>query len=163
MVGTIICDIRITNVRFYLLEVQYPRGYCKITHAEYSWLIQNKLWDKIKILLMLWLVWNLKVESKYRKTYFAQRSIHYVRNIEHVTLISLICTFGFHKATKICFVLLWWPLKFCQFHSLAPQNKTNEVLSIRMACAIFPSWICSNNKKDAYLVYCLHMAYTSLV
>jgi hypothetical protein len=30
-VGTIICDIGTINVRFYLLEVQYPHGYCRIT------------------------------------------------------------------------------------------------------------------------------------
>ena len=38
MVGTIICevstkicDIGTINVRFYLLEVRYPHGYCRIT------------------------------------------------------------------------------------------------------------------------------------
>jgi hypothetical protein len=31
-VGTIICDIGTINVRFYLLEVWYPHGYCRITH-----------------------------------------------------------------------------------------------------------------------------------
>jgi hypothetical protein len=30
-VGTIICDIGTINVRFYLLEVRYPHGYCRIT------------------------------------------------------------------------------------------------------------------------------------
>ena len=31
MVGTIICDISTINVRFYLLEVWYLHGYCRIT------------------------------------------------------------------------------------------------------------------------------------
>ena len=31
-VSTIICDIGIINVRFYLLEVRYLHGYRKITH-----------------------------------------------------------------------------------------------------------------------------------
>jgi hypothetical protein len=30
-VGTIICDIDTINMRFYLLEVRYPHGYCRIT------------------------------------------------------------------------------------------------------------------------------------
>ena len=30
-VSTIICDIGIINVRFYLLEVRYPHGYRRIT------------------------------------------------------------------------------------------------------------------------------------
>ena len=30
-VGTIICDIDTINMRFYLLEVQYPYEYCRIT------------------------------------------------------------------------------------------------------------------------------------
>jgi hypothetical protein len=30
-VDTIVCDIGTINVRFYLLEVQYPHGYCRIT------------------------------------------------------------------------------------------------------------------------------------
>ena len=30
-VGIIMCDIGIINVRFYLLEVRYPYGYCRIT------------------------------------------------------------------------------------------------------------------------------------
>ena len=30
-VGTIICDIGTINVKFYLLEVRYPHGYCRIT------------------------------------------------------------------------------------------------------------------------------------
>ena len=30
-VGTIIYDIGTINVRFYLLEVSYPHGYCRIT------------------------------------------------------------------------------------------------------------------------------------
>ena len=29
--GTIICDIGTINVRFYLLGVQYPHWYCRIT------------------------------------------------------------------------------------------------------------------------------------
>jgi hypothetical protein len=43
MVGTIICevgiiiyDIDIINVRFYLLEVRYPHGYCRITLCHYT-------------------------------------------------------------------------------------------------------------------------------
>ena len=31
-VSTIIYDIGIINVRFYLLEVWYPHGYCRNTH-----------------------------------------------------------------------------------------------------------------------------------
>ena len=34
MVGTIICDIGTINIRFYLLEVWYPHGYCRITHRK---------------------------------------------------------------------------------------------------------------------------------
>jgi hypothetical protein len=30
-VGTIMCDIGTINVIFYLLEVRYPYGYCRIT------------------------------------------------------------------------------------------------------------------------------------
>ena len=30
-IGTIICDIGTINVRFYLLEVRYQHGYCRIT------------------------------------------------------------------------------------------------------------------------------------
>ena len=30
-VGTIIYDIGTINMRFYLLEVRYPYGYCRIT------------------------------------------------------------------------------------------------------------------------------------
>ena len=30
-IGTIMCDIGTINMRFYLLEVPYPHGYCKIT------------------------------------------------------------------------------------------------------------------------------------
>ena len=30
-VGTIMCDIGTINVRFYLLKVRYPHGYCRIT------------------------------------------------------------------------------------------------------------------------------------
>ena len=30
-VGTIMCDISTINVRFYLLKVPYPHGYCRIT------------------------------------------------------------------------------------------------------------------------------------
>ena len=30
-VNTIMCDIGTINVRFYLLEVQYPHEYCRIT------------------------------------------------------------------------------------------------------------------------------------
>ena len=48
MVGTIICevstkicDIGTINVRFYLLEVRYPHGYCRITlvklHGQVIW------------------------------------------------------------------------------------------------------------------------------
>ena len=33
-VGTIMCDIDTINVRFYLLEIPYPRGYCRITRGE---------------------------------------------------------------------------------------------------------------------------------
>ena len=40
MVGTIICevdtiirDIGTINMRFYLLEVWYPHGYCRITYC----------------------------------------------------------------------------------------------------------------------------------
>ena len=42
MVGTIICEVAIImcdiytiNVRFYLLEVPYPYGYCRIIHVKY--------------------------------------------------------------------------------------------------------------------------------
>jgi hypothetical protein len=31
-VGIIICDIGTINVGFYLLEVRYSYGYCRITH-----------------------------------------------------------------------------------------------------------------------------------
>ena len=34
-VGTIMCDIGTINVRFYLLEVQYPHEYCRITLQYY--------------------------------------------------------------------------------------------------------------------------------
>ena len=30
-VGTIMCDIGIINMRFYLLEIQHPHGYFRIT------------------------------------------------------------------------------------------------------------------------------------
>ena len=30
-VGTIMCDIGTINVRFYLLKIRYPYGYCRIT------------------------------------------------------------------------------------------------------------------------------------
>ena len=30
-VGTIMCDICIINVKFYLLKIRYPHKYCKIT------------------------------------------------------------------------------------------------------------------------------------
>ena len=30
-VSTIMCDIGTINVRFYLLQVWYPHGYCRIT------------------------------------------------------------------------------------------------------------------------------------
>ena len=33
-VGTIICNIGTINVRFYLLEIRYPHGYCRITHTK---------------------------------------------------------------------------------------------------------------------------------
>ena len=32
-VDTIICDIGTINIRFYLLEVRYLYGYCRITHS----------------------------------------------------------------------------------------------------------------------------------
>ena len=36
-VVTIICDIGIINVIFYLLKIQYPHEYCKITpHTNHS-------------------------------------------------------------------------------------------------------------------------------
>ena len=31
-VGTIMCDIGTINIRFYLLEVRYPHGYCRIPY-----------------------------------------------------------------------------------------------------------------------------------
>ena len=34
IIGTIICDISTINVRFYLLELRYPHGYCRITHRK---------------------------------------------------------------------------------------------------------------------------------
>jgi hypothetical protein len=37
-VGTIICDIDTINVRFYLLEVRYPHGYCRITQYQRSFI-----------------------------------------------------------------------------------------------------------------------------
>ena len=43
-VDTIMCDIGTINVRFYLLEIPYPHGYCKITlqiiiHSLFSFLM----------------------------------------------------------------------------------------------------------------------------
>ena len=35
MVGTIICEVGTINVRFYLLEVRYSYGYCRITQYIY--------------------------------------------------------------------------------------------------------------------------------
>jgi hypothetical protein len=46
-VGTIICDIGTINVRFYLLEVRYPHGYCRITLN--LLLVLNKTQQKIGI------------------------------------------------------------------------------------------------------------------
>jgi hypothetical protein len=33
MVDIIICEIGTINVRFYLLEIPYPHGYCRITRS----------------------------------------------------------------------------------------------------------------------------------
>ena len=47
-IGTIIYDIGIINVRFYLLEVRYPYGYCRITPC----LTKTKR-EKIKIIIVI--------------------------------------------------------------------------------------------------------------
>ena len=41
MVGTIICEVGTINVRFYLLEVRYSYGYCRITHVIYIYIMIN--------------------------------------------------------------------------------------------------------------------------
>ena len=49
-VGTIMCDICTINVRFYLLEIWYPHGYCRtIPYTRYNFIMFRSLFLNQKI------------------------------------------------------------------------------------------------------------------
>ena len=48
-VSTIMCDISTINVRFHLLEIPYPYGYCRITLKLCICQLKKHLWLKTYI------------------------------------------------------------------------------------------------------------------